>query len=66
MQYIDENIDLDALFDVLNIGESKPAKPEGAAKAAASSQPEVKTADIQQLLSLDGDLFLFDSPTDQS
>jgi hypothetical protein len=63
MQNIDENIDLDALFDSLSIGGSTTNK---ASDVAMVSHPGAITAEIQELSALDCDLFLFDSPPDQS
>ncbi len=63
MQNIDENIDLDALFDSLSIVGSITSK---AADVTIVSHPGTITADIQELSALDGDLYLFDSPPDQS
>jgi len=63
MQTPDNNIDLDALFDTLNIGEGQSGK---ALNAAAISWPTVKMEEIHELSTLDSDLFLFDTPADQS
>lgn len=65
MQNIDENIDLDALFDSLSTGEAPPSKAANITKLASASDLWA-TTETQELSSIDGDLFLFDTPPDQS
>jgi hypothetical protein len=66
MQDMDEKIDLDALFDSLNIGEALPGGATEVSKDATVSLSKVKAAEIQELSSMDSDIFLFDIPADQS
>ncbi len=67
MQNIDENIDLDALFDQLSIG-GAPSSSRAADATKADIAPHLCgiTAEVQELSSLGEDLFLFDTPPDQS
>lgn len=66
MQSFDENIDLDVLFDSLSIDEEAPSSKVANVTVAAVSRPGLMTTEVQELSSLGGDLFLFDTPPDQS
>jgi hypothetical protein len=66
MQNFDDNIDLDALFDSLNIAAAPSDTASNAAMTLPASKPDVKEVEIQDISSLEGDLFLFDTPSDQS
>ncbi len=68
MQNIDENIDLDALFDMLNISEAPVGKDSVLPDKATLSMQNVHTHQVEELsLSpLDHDLFTIDLPIDQS
>ena len=66
MQNTDDNIDLDALFDMLNIVESRPEAPSDASAKSAIPQADQAAHDVQDLSSLGADFFAFDLPTDQS
>jgi hypothetical protein len=61
----DDNIDLDVLFDSLSLGKGEP-KSSDVIRGNISSNPEVSTADIQELSCTGVDLFVFDNPADQS
>lgn len=59
----EETIDLDALFDTLNLVVAQSGAPQAASVTPSSS---IETPEVQELSTLGVDLFLFDSPADQS
>ena len=65
MQNINDNIDLDALFDMLNIGSGTAAKPSEAEKAFISHL-DPTTHEVPDLSPLGMDYFIIDLPIDQS
>lgn len=66
MQNTDDNIDLDALFDMLNIvqGQSGGALPGTTSKASALYEQGLDV--VQDLPPLGSDFFIIDLPSDQS
>ncbi len=66
MQNIDENIDLDALFDMLNISDVPVGKESVLPDNSTLSMLNVHTHEVAELSPLDQDLFTIDTPTDQS
>jgi len=66
MQNIDENIDLDALFDMLNISDAPVGKESVLTDNATLSMQNVHTHEVAELSPLDHDLFTIDLPIDQS
>ncbi len=68
MLNFDDKIDLDALFDSLNIGEAHPVNETAdSSQIGATSNSGVDAIEIHELSALDAaGLFQFDMPTDQS
>lgn len=61
------NIDLDALFDSLSIPAPQvDSSPDTQQKRVASSKPGVEMPEVGGVSAIEVDLFLFDSPADQS
>ncbi len=65
MQNSDDNIDLDALFDMLNILRGQPASGPGVADSV-SAQSDQAIFTINDLSPIGSDLFMIDLPSDQS
>ena len=63
MQNTDENIDLDALFDMLNI---VPDPASEVSSTPVASQPDPDVHELQDLSPLGTDFFIIDLPSDQS
>jgi hypothetical protein len=63
---LDDNIDLDALFDSLNIDSGEPKENREIETTTTSFGSEIKSVDIHESSALDDDLFQFDNPVDQS
>ena len=66
MQSFDDNIDLDALFDMLNIGNEPAGKTADAAGKAFVSHLDPTTHQVQDLSPFEADHFIVDLPIDQS
>jgi hypothetical protein len=61
-----ENIDLDALFDSLNVAGTGAVAGSDPSKKSVLPNSEVENLEFQQMCATDLDLFLFDNPTDHS
>lgn len=66
MQDVNDNIDLDALFDMLNLGGISPGATCDVTLTTGISYSGVETVEVLDLSPLDVDFVLFDAPTDQS
>ncbi len=66
MQNVNDNIDLDALFDMLNIVDGPAGKKPDAADKAFSSQLHPTTNEVPDSSPLGVDYFTVDLPVDQS
>lgn len=65
MHNLDENIDLDALFDTLNISQNQSYGRLGAA-SAVSVQPDLGAYEMQHISPIEADFIIVDLPSDQS
>jgi len=66
MQNIDESIDLDALFDMLNISDAPVGKESVLPEKTTLSMQNVHTHEVAELSPLDQDMFTIDLLIDQS
>ncbi len=65
MQNPDDNIDLDALFDMLNIVQSQ-SDVRSSAASVMSAQPDQGVYEMQDLSPIGADFIIIDLPSDQS
>ncbi len=66
MQNINDNIDLDALFDMLNIADGPDDRASAAAEKKFVSQLDPNSHAVPDLSPLGDDYLIVDLPTDQS
>ena len=62
----EENIDLDALFDSLNVDSTRAGVVADQSNKAILPDSGAENPEFQQLNHIEVDMFLFDNPTDQS
>jgi hypothetical protein len=62
----EQNIDLDALFDSLSIPVPQVDSSPGSSKRAAFSNSGAELPEVDEVSTIEVDLFLFDNPADQS
>ena len=62
----EENIDLDALFDSLNVSSPRADVGSFPSKESVLSKSEGLNSEFQQICTTELDLFLFDNPADHS